>query len=103
MSPAHSVFEDIGKSCIRERVTVDLFYGLHEKTTVDLATVAPVCGLTGGELTFYQPFDVSRHGEKLYYSLFRILTRNTVSEVSIKTRVSTGLTVTEYIGSHLSY
>ncbi len=44
-----------------------------------------------------------KHGEKLYYSIFRVLTRTTGTEVALKARCSTGLTVTEYMGSHLSY
>jgi hypothetical protein len=45
---------------------------------------------------------VTKHGEKLYYSIYRILTRVTGTEISIKARCSTGLTVTEYISSKLS-
>ena len=42
---------------------------------------------------------MAKHGEKLHYEIFRILTRNQASEVAIKARTSTGLTVTEYFGS----
>lgn len=104
MSPAHDFFATkIADDCTRERIAVDLFIALPEKQDIDLATLAPVCGRSGGELTFYQPWDITRHSEKLYYSLFKILTRPTVSEVAIKARCSTGLSITEYIGSHLSY
>lgn len=44
-------------------------------------------------------FDINKHGEKLHYEIFRILTRTQGSEVAIKARASTGLTVTEYFGS----
>lgn len=103
MMPANQFYQNLAAECNSHRICVDLFYGLNEKITVDLATVVPVCGMTGGELTFYQPFDVVKHGEKLYYSIFRVLTRTTGTEVALKARCSTGLTVTEYMGSHLSY
>jgi hypothetical protein len=54
--------------------------------------------MTGGSLYFYNNFDVTMHGEKIYYELFRSLTRPVVSDVQLKARVSTGFTVSEYIG-----
>jgi len=38
------------------------------------------------------------NGEKLYYELFRSLTKGTGSEVKLKARVSTGLTFTSIFG-----
>jgi protein transport protein SEC24 len=67
-----------------------------------LATVAPIAGLTGGSIYFYPNFDVTKQGEKIYYDLFRTLTRPTVTEVEFKARCSSGFTVTEYIGGNLS-
>jgi len=63
-----------------------------------LTSIAPVATLTGGDLHLMNPFDVTKHGEKLHYDIFRILTRNQGTEVAIKARTSTGLTVTEYFG-----
>lgn len=51
---------------------------------------------------FYSNFDVTKHAERIYYDLFRSLTRPTVSDVEYKARCSTGLTVTEYIGGHMT-
>ena len=70
---------------------------------MDVATMSPITGITGGDLYLYADFDVVRHGEKLYYQVFRNLTRVSVSDVMIKLRVSTGLTVTEYFGQFGSY
>jgi protein transport protein SEC24 len=77
---------------------VDLFYALGGQKSVDLTSIAPVAALTGGDLLVYSPFDAARHGEKLHYDIFRVLTRNQASECAIKARTSTGLTVTEYFG-----
>lgn len=60
--------------------------------------MAPITGITGGDLYLYPDFDCVKHGEKLYYQIFRNLTRVSASDVMIKLRVSTGLTVTEYFG-----
>lgn len=43
-------------------------------------------------------FDINKHGEKLHYEIFRLLTRTQGSEVAIKARTSTGLSVVEYFG-----
>ena len=40
----------------------------------------------------------NRHGEKLHFDIFRDLTRNTVYDVSMKARVSMGLSITSYLG-----
>ena len=45
------------------------------------------------------PFDIAKHGEKLHYQIYRILTRTQGSEVMIKARSSTGISVTEYHGT----
>jgi protein transport protein SEC24 len=48
---------------------------------------------------YFSRFDAARHGEKLYYELFRSIQRNTGTDVKIKVRCSKGFTVTEYFGS----
>lgn len=69
-----------------------------------MATIGLICGKTGGDLVYYNLFDAAKHGEKLYYSLFRILTRTTTYDISIKARSSVGVSVVEYLGSgFLSY
>jgi len=76
-----------------------MYVGLDKvQRSIDLTTMAPICGLTGGSLYFYNSFDVMLHGEKIYYELFRSLTRPHISDIQMKARVSTGLTVSEYIG-----
>jgi hypothetical protein len=43
-------------------------------------------------------FDCNSHGEKLYYQIFRNMTRVIATDVMIKVRVSSGFTVSEYFG-----
>lgn len=47
---------------------------------------------------YFAKFDAQKHGDKLYYELFRNLSRATGSEIMVKARCSTGFTVTEYFG-----
>lgn len=54
--------------------------------------------ITGGELYYFPKFDILKDGEKLYYELFRNISRNSGSEVMIKTRCSKGMSVTEFFG-----
>lgn len=53
---------------------------------------------TGGEFYFFPKFEAHKHGEKLYYELFRNLSRVYGSEVQIRARCSKGFSVTEYFG-----
>lgn len=99
MQPSHDYFQNLAAECNNYKVVVDMYVGLDKvQKSIDLTTMAPICGMTGGSLYFYNNFDVTMHGEKIYYELFRSLTRPVVSDVQLKARVSTGFTVSEYIG-----
>jgi protein transport protein SEC24 len=99
LSPANDLYVQMAKECISHRICVDLFYCLNiQASSVDLTTVAPLAAHTGGDLFFYNKFEASKHGERLHYEIFRVLTRNQGSEIAIKARTSTGFTVTEYFG-----
>lgn len=98
VSPANDHYAKMANECIQQRITVDLFYAMHQYKSVDLTTIAVLPAQTGGDLHFMAPFDVNKHGEKLHYEIFRILTRTSGTEVQIKARVSGGLTITEYFG-----
>lgn len=90
----------MAQSCIDWNICVDIFFAtVASQTSVDLATMAPICGRTGGDLIYFENFDVYAHGEKLYYHVFRNMTREVATDVMCKMRVSTGLTNVEYIGS----
>ena len=99
LSPAHTFYKDLANECIRNCITVDLFIAVTMKyKSLDVATMQPICKITGGDLHLFSSFDAVRDGEKLYYHIFRNLTRYTVTNVMIKLRVSTGLSIAEYFG-----
>ena len=99
LTPEHDFYRNLANECLAKCVTVDLFLALTLKfKSLDVATMAPISGITGGDLYLYADFDVVQQGEKLYYHIFRNLTRYYASDVMVKLRVSTGLSVQEYFG-----
>jgi protein transport protein SEC24 len=87
-SPGNEHYTKLANECIQSRIVIDLFFGFNSVKSVDLASMAVLPGLTGGDLHLMSPFDINKHGEKLHYELFRNLTRNQGSDVQIKVRVS---------------
>jgi hypothetical protein len=65
----------------------------------DLASLNQCVQITGGELCYYSRFNSGKHAEKLYFDLFRNVTKNSGSDVKIKARVSNGYSVIQYFGS----
>ena len=98
LQPEKDTYVKLAEECIKSRVCVDLFFTIPLQRQVDITTLAPLSSLTGGDLNYFMPFDIAKHGEKLHYLIYRILTRTQGSEVMIKARTSTGITVTEYQG-----
>ena len=89
-------YSSLSKLCIESCAGVDIFAG---GVDMDLSTISKVAADTGGELYYYPAFDLSISGEKLYYDIFRNLTRTTVYGVSMRARCSRGLAITKYMGS----
>lgn len=75
LSPANDHYVKMAQECIKQRICVDLFYAMNQYKSIDLTSIAPIAGLTGGDLHLFCPFDMNRHGEKLHYEIFRTLTR----------------------------
>lgn len=100
VSPEHDAYTKMAEECIGSSTCVDLFFAVvADQVSVDLATMAPICARTGGDLIYFDNFDVYNDGERLYYHVFRNMTRDVVTDIMFKMRVSTGLTNVEYIGS----
>ena len=104
MSPENDFYSQLGKECIDKRITVDMFLAIAPKyPSMDVATLAPVCGITGGDLFVYQDFDIANDADKLYYQIFRNMTKIAGNDCTIKMRTSTGITACEYIGSFMRH
>lgn len=75
LSPVNDFYVKLAEECIEQRICVDLIYAINSAKSIDLTSIAPVATLTGGDLHLFSPFDPMKHGEKLHYEIFRILTR----------------------------
>mmetsp|Transcript_15076 Transcript_15076/g.14648 ORF Transcript_15076/g.14648 Transcript_15076/m.14648 type:complete len:110 (-) Transcript_15076:45-374(-) len=76
LSPETNFYSQLGEELVKRRICVDLFFTLNPKhTSIDLAQIAPVSAITGGDLYYYNTFNINKHSEKLHYDIFRILTR----------------------------
>ena len=59
LSPEHNFYRELAHECLAKCVTVDLFLALTLKfKSLDVATMAPISGITGGDLYLYADFDV---------------------------------------------
>ena len=63
----------------------------------DLASISPIPTITFGSIYYYPNYDPIVNGEELHYALFRNLTRNVAFDCIMTLRLSTGLTLNEYI------
>jgi protein transport protein SEC24 len=63
-----------------------------------LASLSTVSSLTGGDILYLGGYNPKLHSEKLYYEVFRNITKARGTEVMIKARCSTGFSVVEYFG-----
>ena len=81
LTPAVDHYMKLATDCVQQRVTIDLFYAMHQYKPVDLTSIAVLPSITGGDIHFMAPFDINKHGEKLHYEIFRVLTRVSATEV----------------------
>jgi hypothetical protein len=54
---------------------------MQQYKSVDLTSMAVLPSITGGDLHFMAPFDITKQGEKLHYEIFLFLTRVSATEV----------------------
>jgi protein transport protein SEC24 len=74
---------------------VDLW--LFNENQHDLASIAPIPTMTGGNIHYYPTYDPVVNGEEVHYALFRSLTRNIGYDCIMTLRLSSGLTLQEYV------
>eukprot|EP00349_Pseudokeronopsis_sp_Brazil_P002794 CAMPEP_0202963266 /NCGR_PEP_ID=MMETSP1396-20130829/7245_1 /ASSEMBLY_ACC=CAM_ASM_000872 /TAXON_ID= /ORGANISM="Pseudokeronopsis sp., Strain Brazil" /LENGTH=361 /DNA_ID=CAMNT_0049684321 /DNA_START=1043 /DNA_END=2128 /DNA_ORIENTATION=+ len=102
LQPESQFYTHLAEELVKRRICVDLFFTLSPKhASIDLASFAPLPAITGGDLYYYNEFDITKHAEKLHYEIFRVLSRSSGTEVVLKARTSQGLSVVEYFGSFL--
>ena len=68
LAPENTWYRELALECISKCIVVDLFIAVTLKyKSLDVATLSPITGITGGDLYLHTDFDVNAHGEKLYY------------------------------------
>lgn len=103
-TPENNFYRELALDCNSKCICVDLFLALSTKQiSMDVATMQQITGITGGDLNLHTDFNANSHGEKLYYQIFRNMTRIVANDCMVKVRVSTGLTVTQYFGGFGTY
>ena len=59
IAPESPFYRELALECIAKCITVDLFLAVTLKyKSLDVATMAPITGITGGDLYVYADFDV---------------------------------------------
>ncbi|CAG9333334.1 unnamed protein product [Blepharisma stoltei] len=90
-------YSSLGKELCEDDICVDIFACTNEKS-IDVPSLACLCTQTGGDLYYYSGYRSDIDGEKIYYQIFRILTRSQGYQGLLRVRCSNGLTVDYYTG-----
>ena len=60
LAPENAFYRELALDCVAKCICVDLFIALTLKhKSLDVATMAPITGITGGDLYLHADFDVS--------------------------------------------
>lgn len=94
--PQNKYYSALSSECSKRFIQVDLF--ACGSGYSDLATLSELPRTTGGHLLYMPAFSVETHEEKLYYDLYRVMTRTHGSEAIGRLRTSEGLVVESYNG-----
>lgn len=95
--PDDQFYKEFALECSKIQVSIDLFLFAHQFT--DVATLAPVAQFSGGQIYFYPGFRADRDGERFYYDLARLITRETGWEAIMRVRTSKGINVAQHFGN----
>ena len=71
----NALYAGLASECIKSRVCVDLFFAIPHSKSIDVAQMAPVANMTGGDLHYIYNYEDSKHSERLYYLLYRLISR----------------------------
>jgi protein transport protein SEC24 len=97
--PQNKFYSTLGEDCAKRSIQIDLISTGSGYS--DLASISELARVTGGHVYYIPGFSIDAHEEKLYYDLFRILTRAHGTEAIGRLRTSEGLVVDSYQGHFL--
>uniref|UniRef100_A0A7E4W055 Zf-Sec23_Sec24 domain-containing protein n=1 Tax=Panagrellus redivivus TaxID=6233 RepID=A0A7E4W055_PANRE len=97
LNPGTEFYSKLGEECIKVGAAVDLF--LFPNSNVDVASIAPVCHTSGGNIYKYQYFDAERDGVRFISDLQHDISRQVVFDAMMRVRTSTGVRPTGFYGA----
>ncbi|KAK6110300.1 Sec23/Sec24 trunk domain family protein [Brugia pahangi] len=97
LQPHIDFYSKLGEECVKAGCAVDLF--LFPNSFVDVASLSPVCYLTGGSIYKYQYFETQKDSQRFLADLSHDISREIVFDAMIRVRTSTGLRPTGFFGS----
>lgn len=99
LRPVGNGFKELAGEMTKAQISVEIF--MAPQQYVDLASIAPLAKLTGGDVRYYPQFHIQHSGLKLKQELVHVLTRYMGWEAVMRVRVSKGWKITNFYG-HLS-
>ena len=94
-----SIYSQMAVSMSKYQITCDLFICVpHPGRFIDLASLAPLVKITGGELFFCPLFDAPKDVPRLQLAINRTLARETGLEAVMRIRATKGVRCTQFSG-----
>lgn len=96
--PGSTFYRELGEKLVEKQISVNAFLGAAQYA--DVATLASLVQVTGGQLFYYPAFQSdSPSMDALYGDLFHVLTRETGFEAVFRVRVSQGCKISLFSGN----
>ncbi|VDN17031.1 unnamed protein product [Gongylonema pulchrum] len=96
LQPGIDFYSKLGVECVKAGCAVDIF--LFPNSFVDVASISPVCSLSGGSMYKYLYFEAQRDSGRFLADLSHDIGREIVFDVMMRVRSSTGLRPTGFFG-----
>ena len=97
LSPQSDYYASLGKRCVENGCTVDLF--LMPNQYCDVATLADLTRKTSGQIYKYDFFMADSHGQRLCEDLRYAVESTVAFDAVMKVRTSTGVKAVDYLGN----
>lgn len=97
LNPQHDFYYKLAEECVAAGCAVDLF--LFPSAYIDIATMAPLCRHTGGQIYKYTYFQSHVDGDRFLQDLERNLLTLTAFDAVLRVRTSAGISPVFYYGN----
>ncbi|KAL3875828.1 hypothetical protein ACJMK2_033741 [Sinanodonta woodiana] len=97
LSPQTNFYTKLGQDCVSAACSVDIF--LFPNSYVDVATIAEVCRLTGGNMYKYSYFQCDIDGDRFIEDLKQDVKGQRAFDAIMRIRTSTGIRPVDFFGN----